>query len=51
MPEVLRGKYQNFTQADLTRLRRAGYSASMLGVDEGVTRYVESLISASAFDS
>jgi ADP-L-glycero-D-manno-heptose 6-epimerase len=48
MPETLREKYQNFTQADLTRLRGAGYTAPMLGVDEGVTRYVESLISASA---
>lgn len=51
MPEVLRGKYQNFTQADVTKLREAGYSAPMLGVDEGVTRYVESLISSSAPDS
>jgi len=51
MPEVLRGKYQNFTQADMTRLREAGYAAPMLGVDDGVTRYVESLISASAPDS
>ena len=51
MPEVLHGKYQSFTQADLTRLRRAGYSAPMLGAEEGVTRYVESLIATSAFDS
>ena len=48
MPDTLRGKYQDFTQADLTRLRAAGYAAPMLGVGDGVTRYVESLISTSA---
>ena len=46
-PPRWRGKYQSFTQADLTRLRAAGYDAPMLAVDEGVRRYVESLISAS----
>ena len=48
MPEVLRGKYQSFTQADVTRLRAAGYAAPMLSVADGVPRYVESLISATA---
>ena len=48
MPEALRGKYQSFTQADLTRLRAAGYAAPMLAVDDGVARYVESLISATS---
>ena len=46
MPEALAGKYQSFTQADLAQLRAAGYRAPMLGVAEGVPRYVESLISA-----
>jgi ADP-L-glycero-D-manno-heptose 6-epimerase len=45
MPEVLAGKYQSFTQADLAKLRAAGYQARMLPVEEGVARYVESLIS------
>jgi ADP-L-glycero-D-manno-heptose 6-epimerase len=45
MPDGLRGKYQSFTQADLTRLRAAGYTAPMLGIAEGIPRYVESLIS------
>ena len=46
MPEALAGKYQSFTQADLTQLRAAGYAAPMAGVAQGVPRYVESLISA-----
>jgi len=51
MPEVLHGKYQSFTQADLSRLRAAGYAAPMQGVAEGVRRYVESLISSAAHPS
>ncbi|MGE5169554.1 MAG: ADP-glyceromanno-heptose 6-epimerase [Rudaea sp.] len=46
MPEALRGKYQSFTEADLTRLRAAGYGAPLLPVEDGIPRYVESLISA-----
>src|SRR5260363_31705 len=44
-PDTLRGKYQCFTQADLTRLRGAGYSAPFLTVQQGVERYVHWLIS------
>jgi ADP-L-glycero-D-manno-heptose 6-epimerase len=47
-PEALVGKYQSRTEADLTRLRAAGYRAPMLGVDEGVSRYVASLLAAPA---
>jgi len=45
MPETLQGKYQSFTQADLGALRGAGYTAAMMPIEEGVPRYVESLIS------
>jgi ADP-L-glycero-D-manno-heptose 6-epimerase len=47
-PPKLAGKYQNFTQADLTALRAAGYQAPMTTVAHGVARYVESLISEGA---
>jgi len=40
MPEHLRGKYQYRTQADLRKLRAAGYDASFASVEEGVTDYV-----------
>jgi ADP-L-glycero-D-manno-heptose 6-epimerase len=40
-PEALRGKYQSFTQADLTQLRAAGYDAPFATVGEGVAHYVE----------
>jgi ADP-L-glycero-D-manno-heptose 6-epimerase len=47
-PPQLQDKYQSFTEADLRRLREAGYAAPMLSVEEGVARYVESLISKDA---
>lgn len=42
-PDDLRGKYQAFTEADLTRLRDAGYRAEFLALEEGVRRYVDVL--------
>jgi ADP-L-glycero-D-manno-heptose 6-epimerase len=39
-PPALVGKYQSYTQADLTGLRAAGYTAAFLDVEEGVGRYV-----------
>ena len=44
-PPSLAGKYQSFTEADLTRLRAAGYRAPMIDAEDGVARYVERLIS------
>lgn len=43
-PEGLRDKYQSFTQADIGALRRAGYKAPFLSVDEGVARYCRQLL-------
>ena len=40
-PEALKGKYQSFTQADLSCLRAAGYSAPFASVEEGVAQYVQ----------
>ncbi|HOI51829.1 MAG TPA: ADP-glyceromanno-heptose 6-epimerase, partial [Azonexus sp.] len=40
-PEALKGKYQAFTQADLTKLREAGYDAPMATVEEGVSQYID----------
>lgn len=42
-PEHLRERYQYFTQADLTRLRAAGYDRPFTSLEEGVRRYVERL--------
>lgn len=42
-PDVLRGKYQNFTQADTTALLKAGYKGGFRTVAEGVKEYCEML--------
>ncbi|HJW03257.1 MAG TPA: ADP-glyceromanno-heptose 6-epimerase [Azospira sp.] len=42
-PEALKGKYQSFTQADLTKLRAAGYNEPFRTVAEGVDEYVKFL--------
>ncbi|HWL53104.1 MAG TPA: ADP-glyceromanno-heptose 6-epimerase [Chthoniobacteraceae bacterium] len=39
MPETLRGKYQYFTQADITRLRETGYQAPVTPLAEAVRDY------------
>jgi ADP-L-glycero-D-manno-heptose 6-epimerase len=41
MPETLRGRYQYWTEADIGKLRRAGYNAPMTGLEEGVARTVQ----------
>jgi len=42
-PEALQGKYQSFTQADLTLLRAAGYRDEFATVEQGVAAYVKHL--------
>ncbi|MDR0771233.1 MAG: ADP-glyceromanno-heptose 6-epimerase [Burkholderiales bacterium] len=44
-PSQLVGKYQSYTQADLKKLREAGYKAKMFDVATGVARYIETLAS------
>ena len=39
-PDALKGKYQNFTQADVSLLREGGYAEPFLTVEEGVARYL-----------
>ncbi len=39
-PDKLKGRYQAFTQADLTNLRNAGYDKPFKTVAEGVTEYM-----------
>ena len=43
-PEALKGKYQNFTQADISNLHHAGYDAPLLTVEEGCSLYVQHLL-------
>lgn len=40
MPEVLRGKYQYYTKADIGKVRAAGYKQPIRSLEEGVAAYV-----------
>lgn len=40
-PDHLKGAYQSFTQADISKLRNAGYEEAFLSVNEGVKRYLD----------
>ena len=44
MPEVIRDKYQYFTQANLGRLRGAGYTAPVASLETSVADYVRNYL-------
>ena len=48
-PADLAGKYQRFTEADLTGLRGAGYDKPFLTLEDGIARYYESLRSTRGY--
>lgn len=48
-PEEIRDRYQYFTQADMSKLRAAGYERAFRGVEEGVEDYVSRFLSRGAF--
>jgi ADP-L-glycero-D-manno-heptose 6-epimerase len=45
MPEVLRGKYQYFTEAPINKLRGAGYTSRFTSIEDAVADYVGSYLS------
>lgn len=44
MPEELKGKYQYYTQADLSKLRTVGYTKPMTSLEEGIKQYVQNFL-------
>jgi ADP-L-glycero-D-manno-heptose 6-epimerase len=44
MPETLLSKYQYFTRADITKIKKAGYKSSLTSVEEGVADYVKNYL-------
>ena len=47
MPEGLREKYQYYTQADMTKLRAAGYDKPFTELEDGIGKYVRDFLSKS----
>jgi ADP-L-glycero-D-manno-heptose 6-epimerase len=46
MPESLSGQYQSFTQANMQRLREAGYARQFMPLEAGVQLYVQRYLRA-----
>jgi ADP-L-glycero-D-manno-heptose 6-epimerase len=46
-PDALRGKYQSFTQADMSAMRGAGYAEPFLTVEQGTANYVNYMLAKS----
>jgi ADP-L-glycero-D-manno-heptose 6-epimerase len=44
MPETIRDKYQYFTQADISRLRAAGYKAPVTSLETAVKDYIRNYL-------
>lgn len=45
MPVTLRDKYQYYTQADMTKLRAAGYNKPFTELEDGISQYVKNYLS------
>lgn len=49
LPEHLTEKYQYFTEANLSKLKSAGYAKSLFSLEEGVTDYVQNYLLKSKY--
>ena len=49
MPEALRGRYQYFTEANLDKLRQAGFAEPTTSLEDGVRLYVKYLAAADKY--
>jgi len=46
MPQSLLGKYQNFTEANMQKLRDAGYDKPFTELEDGVADFVQNYMEA-----
>jgi len=44
MPEILRQKYQYFTQADIGKIRSVGYKKEITPLEDAVRDYVQNYL-------
>ena len=45
MPEDIRNTYQYYTQAEMQKIRAAGYNGKMFSLEEGVDDYIRNYLS------
>jgi ADP-L-glycero-D-manno-heptose 6-epimerase len=46
MPDLMRNQYQYFTEADISKLRRAGYDKEPTSLEDAITDYVQNYLHA-----
>ena len=49
MPENLKEQYQYFSEADITKLRKAGYKNKIISIEESVCDYVKNYLAAGKY--
>ena len=47
MPETLQKQYQNFTEADISKIRKAGFKRKFHSLEDGIKDYVSNYLEAS----
>jgi ADP-L-glycero-D-manno-heptose 6-epimerase len=48
-PEDIREKYQYFTEADMNKLRKAGYEKEFFSLEQGISSYVKNFLLSHAY--
>jgi ADP-L-glycero-D-manno-heptose 6-epimerase len=49
MPDSIRNQYQYFTQADISKLRNAGYDEQTTPLEDAIKDYVQSYLQGSGY--
>jgi ADP-L-glycero-D-manno-heptose 6-epimerase len=49
MPESIRNQYQYFTQADITKLKQAGYKKETTPLEDAIKDYVQNYLQKDAY--
>ena len=49
LPEHLREKYQYFTEANINKIKKAGFNSSITSIEDGVTDYVKNYLLGKQF--
>ena len=48
-PDHLKGKYQAFTKADISKLRNAGFTGEFTSLENGMAKYLERLMNSNGY--
>jgi len=49
MPESIRSQYQYYTQADITKLHKAGYKEEIIPLEDAIKDYVQNYLQKNVY--